>query len=1036
MRFYDTALLTISHRIDADNHIRVSRGQSGNPPTIDWEIGLREAAHQALLRDGYTDPSLHNYLQDAPFLGKQAAKVFGDIAILARGQLYVTPAEFIFVQDSYRNDCDGCHNEYSDCQGIKCNRYKSHESTQLVALWTVKRIRHRDENYGHRYEIEYTISPVDTAASNGHQVAEGKFNYGLPGYVFVIRSNPRYTSGYQHNKFFSSPDQVKWHRNHLSRLPDEQHHNHLITHTYPPRITNIYQTPGTSIQYETTASTADPREIHLYRNLIKSLAAKTSTTGHRFKIEPQSTSSSIDRMTAAIPPPKTKYQITSSSFAPRTTLVQLHTGQIVPLTEISTSTIPQGQLQILTPVELAPIQTFTTNGFHLIPTQPITTPDNKQHSYTESTFPNQIPSTSVPIFIMKEVIPPSVRPEVVKTMGSTKLPKKTTIHFFAAEDDEQSSQEDIKSDIFKTTTKYATEKKFSEIPSRKTNDEDYDEDDFDLFQPSKSTEPMRKVTEVPFKETSPSVNQVPRPNKETPTTRPYSSSTIPTIEELHSTFGRRTTIPVKNITSTRIPTTYATESTKITLPIPRIDEYETTKKNKIFRKPTVFTKTTMYQETTSLPTLQTTTQSTTLQNFKVGSTTAEPRETIVTVTPIQTISTGYNEATLTSLGYNTIVNTEHTTEQKESQLYPTMSKTTFTYPNTGLSTTFAPRTISTTLEENTNRKVTTTPEYNSYTEYFPTETKFGTSLTGTISTDANRQTIFPFSTVFPFFETERTDSTFRLNKLTTPSLKSTIPTRLATTKLKPNKIKNNNNDFLVEDISEQDSYEPILKSTNKNKFQDYTDDDIFGPTTKQKPKKLSKYQQQKSKIYRTGFTTEPTRTVAKTPKIIYSDFYEASTVPPTTSLTQFRAESQNNFVTKPLDPTTEYFPLTSLSYLTSISYKVNKKNDATAPMDDIEILPTIRAKLENVVNNEKLQIFKAELPDTEENTTSKVSDKEAFDNIALQLVNHARSLDLLNKKKKEGKENPLEEKKATKYKRRNLYIPKSRRISGKEKANK
>ncbi|XP_044756315.1 mucin-5AC-like [Coccinella septempunctata] len=1005
-----TDVSCIASKRDVEDHVRISRTQAEEPALVDWEVGLREATHQALLRDGYGNPSLRGYLQSAPFSGKQTVKVFGDIAILARGQLYATPVGFSFVQDPYHNDCDECHNERK-CRGDKCDHYVPYGAQQLIALWTVKRIRHRDINFGYRYEVEYTISPVDKALKDGFITKNGKFDYGIPGHVFVIRSNPRYVNGYEHNEFYSSPDQVKWHRQYVPRPQHEIYPKILITHREKPPLTNPHPSlQPSSFPDESNSHNNNLKEIQLYRKLINSLSAKTSTTGHRFKIDAISTPP-INRMTPSSSP--TTYQITGSP--PRTTLVQLPTGQIVPVTEVTTSRTPDGQLQILTPVQVGAVQNgdVQTSRVHFVPSSPITVTEVTKY-HTEASIPNQIPSTKIPIFIMKELIPPptpSVRTEVVKDMGSTKLPKKTTIHFFAAEDIDKSAQEEKDvGDIFTITSrKYASRKESTKpSPQRTTKTyDDEDEDDFNLFPAVKPTEAMRKATDIPFRETSPIDNQISRPYKETATTQSLSSN--PQLKkEQEPTFYRRTTTPMSYLSTTETPITYGTQKTTITLPMPGTFDQQTTAYG---------IQTTPYQRNT---------ESTASYTYNIQST-PEPNETIITVTPVPTIPVGHSsldESTsyeYTQGRFTTPRLSEYTTGTREIPTDNVLTRTTLVFPSTSRDTTFG--VTDTASTQHTDYGGTTNSQ--TYTESpSTTEIRFNQPSTNTIVTYFGPQTTEFHNFAYPPTETVPVPSTTSpTTEMTTPTFESSKATRLATTKMKTTTPKSSENDFLVEEISDED--DSVQISRNKSKFEDYTDDDIFGPAKpKQSGKKFSNYKRQSSKIYKTSFTTEPTRTVAKTPRIIYSDFYEASTVPPTTSLSQFYAESQNNYITHPMNITTQRTPLTSQSYLTSISYKVNKKKPLIE--DEIEVLPTIRAKLSNLLNNEKLQIFRAELPENEENATKKSAEKDAFDNIALQLVNHARGLELLDKKHAMDNKTSLPEKKNSKYRRR-TYKPRSRK---------
>lgn len=109
------------------------------PSFTNWELGLREAVHQALLREHHLDPTLRDQILEAPLLGRQSnPSPFGDIVVLGRGQLYITPDGFKFVQEPNNDDCIDCH--HPKClNSPQCYFWKTHHR-KLIALWTVKRI--------------------------------------------------------------------------------------------------------------------------------------------------------------------------------------------------------------------------------------------------------------------------------------------------------------------------------------------------------------------------------------------------------------------------------------------------------------------------------------------------------------------------------------------------------------------------------------------------------------------------------------------------------------------------------------------------------------------------------------------------------------------------------------------------------------------------------------------------------------------------------------------------------------------------------
>jgi hypothetical protein len=201
--------------------VRNFRRHVDPPPFTDWELGLREAVHQALLREHHTDPGLRDQLLHAPLIGRQdVASPFGDIAVLARGQLYVTPDGFKFLQDSERDDCDVCP-PGGRCTRSHCQPWKNlGHHHKLLALWTVKRIRHRDPHHGHVFEIEYTVSPITSAISEELVKRHGYINYNVPGHIFVIKSA---NSAYHLN---GNGGDDKWYKSQAGgQYPVDQRHN-------------------------------------------------------------------------------------------------------------------------------------------------------------------------------------------------------------------------------------------------------------------------------------------------------------------------------------------------------------------------------------------------------------------------------------------------------------------------------------------------------------------------------------------------------------------------------------------------------------------------------------------------------------------------------------------------------------------------------------------------------------------------------------------------------------------------------------------
>ena len=110
---------------------------------------------------------------------------FGDIATIARGQLYFVNENFRFAIDPDTYDCEICETppscEY--CQLIKSGIVK------LIALWNVRRVRYKTSNNNYYYELEYVVSPIEGDVGTDYVIRNGIFDYNIPGHVFVVRSD-------------------------------------------------------------------------------------------------------------------------------------------------------------------------------------------------------------------------------------------------------------------------------------------------------------------------------------------------------------------------------------------------------------------------------------------------------------------------------------------------------------------------------------------------------------------------------------------------------------------------------------------------------------------------------------------------------------------------------------------------------------------------------------------------------------------------------------------------------------------------------
>lgn len=135
---------------------------------------MKESTYQTLLREQYSFNNLRDLIYKAPINGYQDdVTPFGDVTILAKGQLYATSnQDFLFVLDS-KNDCTRCK-----------GNWENYNRDRLLALWIIKRIRHRDSQFGFRYELEYKISPRQELEKSDY------LDYGASGHVFIVKTDP------------------------------------------------------------------------------------------------------------------------------------------------------------------------------------------------------------------------------------------------------------------------------------------------------------------------------------------------------------------------------------------------------------------------------------------------------------------------------------------------------------------------------------------------------------------------------------------------------------------------------------------------------------------------------------------------------------------------------------------------------------------------------------------------------------------------------------------------------------------------------
>lgn len=81
--------------------------------------------------------------------------------------------------------------KYNKTQFFTLQDWRQSHQKRLVALWSVKRLRHRTyDNY--QYEIQYTISPITPSIDEEYVTRNGGYDYAIPGHVFITKNDNPY----------------------------------------------------------------------------------------------------------------------------------------------------------------------------------------------------------------------------------------------------------------------------------------------------------------------------------------------------------------------------------------------------------------------------------------------------------------------------------------------------------------------------------------------------------------------------------------------------------------------------------------------------------------------------------------------------------------------------------------------------------------------------------------------------------------------------------------------------------------------------
>lgn len=979
----------------------------------------------------------------------------------------------------------------------------------------MKRLRHRNQNNGHYYELEYIVSPITPAISQ-FVTRNGHFDYGIPGHIFVVKNNklahnqpePTFINNGRIPHHHFKPEVI------IGISPGGEKH---ILHSYPGFYTSF---PVHPTYHQNRYSTNDPREIELYKELIQSLAAKTSSTHkvetgpHKFSLNGY-TESTISEVQSTKPSYES-FPATQNSMAEQST--RPFTG--------STTTTTVGNPSVLFPQTTYQHNIVTKPSIaSIIPTKPteLNTEDIFSHIDTMN------PKVTQPITTIHYFTP--IGEEDIITDDNTEM-KKITLGTITKKPAEQNTEESgsdfLFPDLEKSTTPPRTSKKY--------------------YKPTTITQQVTNVLEEPS-------------SSPTHTTKQYETSTARTKPELLSTpkssTWKSTTIKITTPTATiPLKTTRKSTTVKITTPLTTMLTASTTKsrsskKQKMFKETTTKIPTTksfisksesitpnittsritVKPSTADITTLRLTTEipststrkmtalklrttKTKLSNLTgfiastsatIGAnkiTTYRPRFPKIAAPKLMTklttaklttpeTTTAFTSTTLSSstkipqpltmpttfieattpqqipiidLDYTFLEDISPTKPMQATSLAPKETEPTMTPSKINYISTMTPSTtiITGTQEsgEVTNDNLSTTEtEGNRQTTFVPSTKTSETTMTTPVTTtemsssESNQATmaiqeytakemettqsvteitllgdnvpsVFSTQRITDADGTEKTTITTTVKPETIPttlSMQQTefIPTTMSTkrtTTIRKLKPPTTTMDFSTENKNDRPGFTRPIKM-------DLDEYDIFGPTEiKTNPTKASIIKEiTESDLARELFgsrstkSLEPITYLPKGTKIIFSNFFEASTaaLPETT---EYTTQTETD------ETTTKLKPLTSQSYSTSISFKVNKKNENSAEDDNMDTTPNTPS---TTIDDLVVEGGTPTKPITSTTEAGKAETKRSFDRAALQLINHAKSIDYLS-----GNNNKTNR---VKYKRRKSYIPKNRRLNGKKK---
>lgn len=918
---------------------------------MDWEPGLREATYQALLREHYTHSNLKDEVFNAPLENRQdSATPFGDITVLGRGQLVSTVDGLKFIQDLYQNDCDDCHNFRLHCSQCNTQRLPATDH-HVIALWTIKRIRHRNADTGHRYDLKYIIAPLNERVS--FLTNKGDYNYNIPGHVFIVKTNPTpnqfiHRKGGVSSEYTPSPS---WYfiKPNNAYTTDYNGYGQGVTYynvKNGPRVEETTQKLQQHVLQENDEyKVENPRvkEVQLYKTLLNSLSLKT-TSAYNPVIPSYAHSDIFDTDVGTVPVSTVSYSASQPQIDTTLTIHNLGNSGVT----IPTKTLITSKSATLAPVYVTPSKaihmeaTTELKNIQGLQDQTRTTPHLQRPTPSLSSKPLSNAVTTTKSISNEQKRRQHSRPDPFpssKPLTTTRSTHQvyqtpiTTITYFTpanTETDEEILTSRPDSGVSSTKETLATKHLAS------------DNDDYDIF-----GETTKSITNKPtklFKDSQMQNSQLSKPEKDSGTTMSYR----------HSKFTQPTTLEQMETT-----TYQSTDKSNVDFP-------QSNKENATLRSTTItIINTDKFTEVSN-------------QEHSTAAELATATETTSSITssiPVITSPAFYSADTeITKYESSTVPNINYSKQ----------------FINSSNETARNPPTIPELKEESTSEQ----------NAHFTVSSKFNTQ----------RAT----ATVEPGSTTRLKDTSTLMNSI---KMKQRRPFEL-TTDATTSSMHNKHNEMKVNKLT----------STKNNFDHDTILVDIFGEEENtdviEKPvtvKVLQNMENEGEFLFGTessDITTQPT-------KVIFDNFFEPSVA----SLTTQEMQTTNHLNTPTLDETTtsksfketfltqkrnDEIPRTSLSYVTSISFHVNDTNNAETemhmPLQTITYEPMVKAQISEMSTHD-YQVYKAEIPETPTTyptTKSKIiNTKKEFDNLALTLVNHARSIDILHNRTKR-----------TKYKRR------------------